>query len=164
MNEELEIKFKLNNSEFEDIRSKFNFSKAKKSIDTYYIMPNPDLYLRVRESDSSASFEYHEYIDEYLTNEWESKVTSPDTIKEILDKLNYQIDVVVEKKRQIADYRNLELVLDDITDLGQYLELEGRDRLTIEEVAKELNLKKESQVIGAGYPDLLRAKNTSRRK
>ncbi|MEI6267103.1 MAG: CYTH domain-containing protein [bacterium] len=157
MNEELEIKFKISNGQFESMHSKFDFSEVKKSTDTYYIMPDPNLYLRVRESKGGASFEYHEYVDEYLTKEWESGVTSPEIIKEILDKLHYQIDVVVEKKRQIAGYKNLEIVLDEITGLGQYLELEGKDRAIIDEVAIELGLKKENQIIGAGYPDLLRA-------
>jgi len=157
MNEELEIKFKLSGEEFESILSKFDFPEAKESTDTYYIMPDPDLYLRVRESSSGASFEYHEYVDEYLTKEWESGVDSPGIVKEILEKLHYQIDVIVEKKRQVAKYKDLELVLDNIVGLGQFLELEGRDRSIIDEVVIELGLKKENQILDAGYPDLLRA-------
>ena len=157
MNEELEIKFKLSKDEFISIQSRFDFSEVKKSTDTYYVMPDPGLYLRVRESKDEASFEYHEYINEYLTKEWESGVSSPEIVKEILDKLNYQIDVIVEKKRQVASYQGLELVLDDIKGLGQYLELEGHDESTIDKVVLELGLKKQNQVVGAGYPDLLRA-------
>ncbi len=156
MNEEIELKFKVAEQTAQEILAKYSFSEPKRTVDTYYQMDNPNHYLRIREVGDKCSLEYYEFVDEYLTKEWECGVDSAVIMKDILEKLNYKLDVVVDKGRQKAKKNEVEIVLDSIKDLGMFIELEGQNRASVDSLVTELGLDRDSQVKGAGYPDLLR--------
>lgn len=173
MNIELEMKFSINNHK--DFEAKvlalgFEFIKEKKQSDYYYSPAHKSFagtkkyYLRVRQQgDGSAIFAFHDVIDDLKTEELEVDVSDFVVFSEILKKLDCHLDCLVEKNRKIYRNDNFEITIDQVKDLGSFMELEYigsevSDSLVqqyFNELITKLGLNREDLVAGVGYPDLL---------
>lgn len=140
---EIEIKLPLKNRKevesFLDIHAEI-VSKNVFQKDTYYVPAHRDFFnkkypfefLRVRESTNSASINYkHAYPEnsekvEYR-DEFESNVGEAEAVKKIFHALNIEERVVVEKIRSTWIFERVEIVLDEVKDLGFFIELEAND-------------------------------------
>jgi adenylate cyclase class 2 len=141
MNEEVEIKVSLKNPK--EVEAKLNslakFIKEKKQVDEYFVPKHKDFfkerlvteYLRVRHEDGKDNLGYlfcHFDKDERLvkTDEYEVIVKDPDMASIILKKLDMVLKVTVTKQRKYFEYKDFEVLLDYIKELGFFLEVEAK--------------------------------------
>ncbi|WP_075063089.1 class IV adenylate cyclase [Ornatilinea apprima] len=76
--------------------------------------------------------------------EIEFEVSNFDNAKKFLEALGYHLDVMYEKNRTTYAIRNVLVVLDEMP-YGSFLEIEGPDAESIQQVARDLNLKWEAR-------------------
>ena len=138
-NKEIEVKFPLKNPE--DVISFLN-SKAKKEKendfqkDTYFTpihrnflsVKFPYEWLRLRESAKGLILNYKHFYPEDVKeidycDEFETKIDNP-IITKIFDSLNFKELVTVEKIQTIWIYKEVEIAIDDVKELGYFIELE----------------------------------------
>jgi adenylate cyclase, class 2 len=186
MNEEVEIQVVLKNPEYVEKRLKeiAQFIKAKNQKDEYFIPKHEDFfelaipveYLRVRHEDGKNELNYnflHLNADGSLlkTDEYEVKVGNPEMMSLILKKLDMENKVTVTKHRKTFQYKDFEVLLDYIEELGYFLEIEAKKHFgSIEETKKkcyellgEIGAEWEEMPIGLrGYPIMILAKRDGR--
>jgi len=174
---EIEVKFSLKN--IEQVISFLNKSAGEKvervvQIDTYFtpthknfLEPDyPFQWLRVRESGKDITLNYKHFYPENekdvdYCDEFETIVGSP-IIKKILERLDFRKLVEVKKERTIWKYKDVEISIDKIEELGAFIELEISTHFNDPKVAKAY-LYKLTKEIGAevgeedyrGYPFML---------
>lgn len=164
MNTEIELKFNVSNlseleSKIKDIGAEFKGEKSCK--DTYFIVPNnPEgrKYLRIRETNNKSELAYHYFESQSHTKEWETGITDPKTTLEILKQLEYKIDVIVNKNRKTYKYNYSEIVLDQVENLGEFIEIESSTLEEINKIATKIGLNADKAINDSGYPDLIRSK------
>lgn len=161
-NKEIELKYKIDNPKtIEERLSKLKakFVKEFRGIDSYFLVPentNGMKYLRVREKDGKSRLDYH-YVNSTLdTDEWETEIEDCETMKEILRKIGHTDDVIVDKMRKVYNYKNSEIVIDNVKGLGYFVEIESPSEKELFEIEKEMGFKKEMQIWDKGYPDMVR--------
>ena len=172
---EIEIKFPLNNPEdvkrFLDENGKL-VSREVFQKDTYFIPIHRDFlnvkypfeWLRLRESQRGFSVNYKHFHPENVRktdycDEFETKIENVEAIKKIFQSLNIKEAVVVEKIRTTWMFKEVEIVIDEVKDLGSYIELETtaqfenpQDGKTfLYEILKKLNAKVREEDL-RGYP------------
>jgi predicted adenylyl cyclase CyaB len=76
--------------------------------------------------------------------------------KEILQKIGHDIDVVVDKKRRVYIYGDSEIVIDEVVDLGNFIEIESPSISEVEKIEKLFGFKKSDRLDKCGYPDMIR--------
>lgn len=138
---EIELRFPLKNPE--EFINELN-SKAepdKKEIfqkDTYYVPAHrnfldnkwPYEWLRLRETSMGASLDYKYFHRENAEkaadycDEFQTKIESADALRKIFTNLNFKEVIIVEKSRSTWNYKDVEIAVDNIKDLGFYIELE----------------------------------------
>jgi predicted adenylyl cyclase CyaB len=116
-------------------------------------------YLRVRMKNKSVqgTLAYHEVVNDFETKEWEVAVDDAQMIIEILLNLGFKYDVIVIKQREKLIFENSEIVLDEVKDLGCFVEIESPNRVVFERLIEKLNIKNADIISGVGYPDLLKS-------
>jgi len=163
MNTEIERKYKI--TDYEQIKDKLlklgaKFVSKKESKDTYFVIPQEvknTRYLRIRSSnEKGGTLAYHEVLNDFETKEFEVEVSDNIATETIFKKLSFMVDVIVEKVREKFNFEDYEIVLDEVTNLGYFIELEATSIDKLESLAKKLELDKNTIISGAGYPDLLR--------
>ena len=70
-------------------------------------------------------------------DEFETKVDDPHVMEDILKNLNYQPQATVTKTRKSFTFKNYDLELDHIAELGSFLEVEIKEHDFSYEEAKE---------------------------
>ncbi|MFH1088747.1 MAG: class IV adenylate cyclase [Patescibacteria group bacterium] len=149
---EVELTFELNDPESAQAKIK-SVAEAKGEIyqkDTYYTPKHKNFveqkpisdWLRIRETDkgNEVNFKHWHNQDDVKAvscDEYETKVEDIEQVRKIFQKLEISELVVVEKKRTIYQYQDIEIVLDQITDLGWFIELEAKGEYRSIEDAKE---------------------------
>lgn len=139
---EIEIKFPLSSKEKTLRFLNENGIKLKSDIhqkDCYYLPLHRnflDTYpvverLRTRESVKWNSINYknrHIVNGENINtcDEYETKVESMEALKKILDALNFKQIICVEKNRNIRNYKWIEISVDEVDELGSFIELEAK--------------------------------------
>lgn len=118
---------------------KFNYEGLKETIDEYYYDPKRDTLkpdkenqlshcLRLRSKNDNYFITYKDDIFEdgkwLYSNEYETKVESIDIIKEIFEKLGLVKFIKIENKKETYTYDNYEIVIEDVKDLGIFMEVE----------------------------------------
>jgi adenylate cyclase class 2 len=168
---ELEIKYKVKEFSVEFIET-LGFIKSKKShqIDRYFIVNETfnekRTYLRLRQDvlKEKFSFDLHQIISDIATDEIEIALHSSDDFlktERILDILGYPFVCEVNKYRIVYKKDNINLVLDKVENLGNFIEIEmiGNETQNNEDillqVAQQLSLKDNDRVVKMGYPDLI---------
>jgi adenylate cyclase class 2 len=172
MNKEIESKFKIN--DFGEMREKViklgaESESVSNSEDIYFKIPQKvasTKYLRVRTKNKkpNGTLAYHEVQSDIETKEWETDISDVKITKELILKLGFLIDVVVKKERETFKICDVEIVLDKVEDLGNFIEIEAPDKGTLNDYVKKLEISKENIVSGLGYPDLLKQKYESNNK
>jgi adenylate cyclase, class 2 len=89
--------------------------------------------------------------------EIEVEVGSGDSAEGLLLAVGFEKKLVVEKKRQVWRLKECEIALDEVTMLGNFIEIEGPNEDKIADVQKILGLE-DSKHIKHGYSHLLRKK------
>jgi len=174
---EIELKFPLLNSE-ETINKLNSLAKPEKNgilqKDTYYNPPHKNFldkkpiseWLRLRESKKGNSINYKRWHNDSgnttSCDEHETLIDNLKEYREILTSLGFKEVIVVEKLRSTWSYKNTEIAIDMINDLGKFIEIEAKgefkDKKEAEKhlysVLNELNIEVGSQDF-EGYPLLL---------
>lgn len=134
------------------------------SEDIYFKVPQETestkyLRIRIKNTKINGTLAYHEVINDFETKEWETEIENAKIIQEIIQKLGFQLDIIVKKERETLDFNNCEVLLDSVRDLGDFIEIEAPSKVKFNKIVKELNLNEKNVISGAGYPDLLKRKN-----
>lgn len=139
-NKEIEIKFPLLNGKqttnFLDENTEI-ISKKVYQKDTYFTPIHRDFlnyqypyeWLRTRKSIKWDFINFKHFHPENTKesnycDEYETKVEDLKIIEKIFEELNIEKRVVVEKERDTWMYKWVEIVIDNVTDLGYFIELE----------------------------------------
>ena len=188
-NIEVELKFHLNTPV--QIIDKLNIIAKKDrdkeyQKDTYYDAPHKNFldadpvreWLRIREKiimggeegeNRVVNINYKDWHHtkterEVFCDEFQTIVQDSKIMREILKRLGFTELVVVEKKRSTWIYKDVEIAIDEVIDLGFYAELEFKGGLSVEKakehlytIAVEIGLRKGDQDF-KGYPHILMAK------
>ena len=85
--------------------------------------------MRLRESPKGKSITYKHFHPENVKitdycDEYESIVENIDAVKKIFEALDMKEVIVVEKYRKVWIYKEVEIAVDEVTDLGGFVELE----------------------------------------
>ncbi|MEK9156379.1 MAG: CYTH domain-containing protein [Patescibacteria group bacterium] len=96
--------------------------------------------------------------------EWKTGVASTTITQEILEKLGFKVDVIVTKKREKHENGNVEILVDEVDGLGNFVEVEAKNKESFSRIISQLNLKEENIISSAGYPDLLKRKDAAATK
>ena len=169
-NIEVELKFPLLNSE--DLIKKLNLitktgKQADFQQDTYYNASHRDFlakkpvseWLRLRESSKGFSLNYKNWhtdsnVKTTFCDEYETKVENIDAVEKILKCLDFKPLIVVDKKRSIWLYKNTEIAIDEVKELGFFLEIEAKGNFaTVEEAREQLYLILEEIEANVGEQD-----------
>lgn len=176
MNEEIEIKVGVENPDhaLSILNEKAEFISSKDQRDEYFVKENEDYfkeeptkkYLRVRFDDrNSIAFHYCHYDGSKLlkTDEYESEISNPEAVYEIFKLIGLIPKVTVVKHRKTFIYKDFEIVLDHVENLGYFVEVEAlkpqEAKETLEEcysVLEELEIKWQP-CPDMGYPDMVLA-------
>lgn len=175
---EIEIQVRIEDS---SLLEKFLLEKAeykgeKFQKDEYYSPAHRNFldkkpiaeWLRLRESKTNSLTykNWHQDKDgkSHYCDEYESDIEDIEQFRKIFAVLDLKPIVIVEKTRKIWDYKDYEISIDSVTDLGDFVEIEykGKDKsadpskITGEMIAflKEIGCKKIERNFG-GYPFLL---------
>lgn len=172
---ETEIKIKLTEGEYqkldEFLKENGRFINEINHIDTYYEPTYRRFYkkgekvsewLRIGERGNKNIINYKNWYDNYC-DEYEVEIDDVKNIKRIFKILNLEELIKVDKKRKTYMYKDkYEIALDNVKELGYYIEIEikkydkspEKDYKDLLELAEylELNLK---QMIKMGYPHII---------
>ena len=181
MNIEVEIKVKISN--FEEIKKKVSsigkLVKAIKQIDDYYVpcqrdffaqKPHPIEWLRIRTNPDKVVFEYDRSVnkkadgEQEYAEEYETEILNVDEFKKTLEFLDFKKVVTVEKQREYWMCGDIEVALDRIKGLGDFIEAEAKGDFKDVKEAKNaciqfienLGIEDVTNIqIKKGYPQLL---------
>lgn len=105
--------------------------------DEYFTPPHRDFlgvrpikeWLRIRDADGKYSFNYKNWHFDgegrgLYADEYETKVESVDTVRKILEKLDFKLIVIVNKNRKVWKYKDYEISVDSVKNLGDFVEIE----------------------------------------
>lgn len=155
-NIEIEVKLKIENVKplEELIEKEGEFIKEKHQIDVYYSPQHRDFlkvrpvdeWLRLRNSDGVASINYKNWHsnEEGIANhctEFESGISDFETLQSILEVLDFKKLITVDKLRRVWMYKDYEISLDTVKDLGSFVELEYKgesDDVDPKEIVEEM--------------------------
>jgi adenylate cyclase class 2 len=172
---EIELKFEIRDlnvqSQIMDfLHTNATLLKETHQKDTYFshkefleVLP-PIKRLRVRESDKGNSINRKDRkvvdgVNQNYCDEYETSIGDTETVTKILTALDIKPLVVVDKKRKVYQYQDIEISLDEVKDLGTFIELEASGefpsiaaaRETLYHLAEEFGLQKDWQEQEGGY-------------
>ncbi len=143
-NIEIEIQVSIEDSKplVDFLKANANFQSEKRQIDEYFSPAHRDFlavrpveeWLRLRNANGNYSLNYKKWnFDKegksHYCNEFETKVEDLENIKKIFSLLNFKPIVTVDKLRKIWTYKDYEVSIDSVKDLGDFVEIEyiGKD-------------------------------------
>ena len=92
---------------------------------SYEDMKIGDIFLRVRETSRGSYFTLKQAQKYKLDNrEEETEISDPESMKSALEIMGYTLAVKIFKTRRTATYSGLEISLDEVDDLGSFVEVE----------------------------------------
>ena len=181
MNVEVEIKIEIKN--FEEIKEKVatmgKLIKSIRQIDDYFIPSHKDFFaqkphsvewLRIRTNPDKVIFEYDKSInkkengEQECAEEYETEISNSEEFRKILNFLDFKKVITVDKQREYWDCGDLEIALDKIEGLGDFIEVEAKGNFVSTAEAKQACLKfleelgikdAETKQINKGYPVLI---------
>lgn len=146
---EIEIKFALKNPEetLAFLQTHGQFIKTSFQKDTYFLPSHQDYlaekpltkWLRIRESDKGNSINYKDWAmkegeTQNYCNEYEIQIDSVEDAQKIFGVLDINPLIVVQKERKLFMYKDIEVAIDKVDNLGRFIEFEAKwEFLSIEE-------------------------------
>ena len=134
--------------------------------DAYFVVGEQDgdghkEYVRVRKNriQGTATLDHYVVINEQSTKESQVLVDDAHKTIDVLEALGHDVRCVVKKDREIHEHDHVTIVIDHVSVLGTFVELqasakdEAHAATKLEKVAAQIGL--EDVVHGKGYPDLL---------
>jgi len=155
---ELEVKFWCDDVAYVDaqlVRLGFTEKKKLHQKDSYMLTgerkdpSGKGIFLRIREDGNGTSFDHHIRMSPIEIAEIEVNVDDPEKIKQIMTSLGLPVKHVVDKKRRVFKKDAINVVIDEVADLGTFVEIEtfGTTTDAVEQtllsLAKELGLARE---------------------
>jgi len=154
MNIEVEIKLKIEN--WQEIRKKVSslgkLVRSIKQIDEYYIPIHRDFFaqkpktiewMRVRKEPERTVFGYYRAIDHegdkdgWIDEEYETEISNPEDFKKILGFLDFKKVITINKEREYWDCGDIEISLDKIKELGNFIEVEAKKNFKNNDEARQ---------------------------
>ena len=170
---ELEMKFKVERNYVPILELQgFKKEKRKHQIDTYFIngeiIDGKKTWLRIREDKIKKTFscDLHRLNSPISTEEIEIVLNTHDDVNKmykIIETLGYSIKCIVDKERNVYKKGDIEISLDNVNGLGNFIEIEinGEENqenlIRLKKTAKQLGLSIAKQIKN-GYPNLLQEK------
>ncbi|MDH4203178.1 MAG: class IV adenylate cyclase [Phycisphaerae bacterium] len=168
MNHEIEAKIKV--AALEPVISELKelgaqFLHTMQQIDTYFmdthkLLHKNDCGLRIRrqtingKQSACITFKGAREKTKYKSRpEYETGIDNVEMMENIFEALGYHKRLVVEKKRSVWRLDACEVCLDELPDLGCFVEVEGADEETISSVLAKLNLQDQPH-ISKGYASM----------
>ena len=155
-NIEIEIQVNIENSKplIGFLEKNAQFKSEKHQIDEYFspkhrsfvaVRPIKE-WLRLRDSGGNYSINYKNWHfnkegKSHYCDEYESKVEDIKQVRKILEVLDFESIVKVDKLRKIWRYKDYEIAFDSVKNLGEFVEIEykGEDKdIDPEKVTKEM--------------------------
>ncbi|PIX02924.1 class IV adenylate cyclase [bacterium (Candidatus Gribaldobacteria) CG_4_8_14_3_um_filter_42_11] len=141
MPKDIEIEIQVNVEKIEPLleflTKSGQFVGEKHQVDEYFTPTHRDFlavrpaveWLRLRNSDGIFYFNYKNWhLDEqgksHYCDEYETKIDDTDQLKKILQVLNFQSLVKVDKSRKIYLYQDYEVAIDKVAGLSDFVEIE----------------------------------------
>ncbi len=137
MNIEVEIRAKVNNFDeikkaLEKIGADFVNSKkqidkifgAAKFLDSEHKIIEGGLSARIREVDGKRALEFKEIIREKGGIELSCEIPTIEMAEKMLKKLDFEEAFTIEKTRETYSYKDFEIALDNVEQLGSFIEIE----------------------------------------
>ena len=173
---EIEIQVKIENSDhlIEFLKKEAEFKKEKHQIDDYFTPCHKNFikekpvreWLRIRnEGDKSfinyKNWHYDENGRGNYCDEYETEIERPEQMEKILKSLDFKLLTTVDKLRKTWTYKDYEIDLDFVKDLGDFVEIEyigSNEAVDPKEITDEMiNFLKELQcgkieINYVGYP------------
>lgn len=175
---EVEILFKINEKKAQKLRGKLKdfFVGKTREIDTYFYPPHKEFLvsnngrenLRVRNTFKKNELTYKKVIYKKgkYSHSIEKNVNVSDTKKtiEILKSLGFRVHLIVNKERETFENQNFYITIDNVKNIGIFVEVEWKGHAENEEEAMKGCLEKASElglekVQDKGYLRLLEEKN-----
>ncbi|MCB9362905.1 class IV adenylate cyclase [Candidatus Woesearchaeota archaeon] len=176
MNQEIEIKAKIINMDQARavLEEKAEFVEEIYQKDEYFTPEQRDYfaevptkeYLRVRHQEGRSSIAYHfcHFREDNIleqSDEYETEVEDANILSSIFRRVGMVHKVTVTKRRRVYMHDDAEIVLDDVEELGHFIEVESklqgdakleRDRCI--EILNRLGID-HTLATTMGYPDML---------
>jgi predicted adenylyl cyclase CyaB len=154
-NVEVEIQVEIENVKplVDLMENKAKFLYEDHQIDQYYMPAHRDFtkldpmneWLRLRDSNGKYSITYKNWQrnkdkKSHHCDEYETTIGDIDQLKKILEVLNFSTVVIVDKQRKAYLYKDWEIALDKVKDLGDFIEIEykGKKIRSSEEIVAEM--------------------------
>lgn len=144
---EIEIKVQIENSENLKtfLKKEGEFTGEKHQVDEYFTPAHRDFtaprpaaeWLRIRTSTpGSVAYKRWHYDDQghsQYCDEFETEVSDPISLRKIFAALDIKPLITVDKTRRAWHYKDYEIALDSVIELGNFVEIEykGRDAATV---------------------------------
>jgi len=174
---EVEQKFHLlNHDELREKLQELGATKLRvqRQVDDYYNAPHRDFladgriseWLRLRDEDGKMSVTYKQWLPLHAEvkshcNEYESNLSDGEAMRKLFDALQFSKLITVDKKREEWQLDDVIVALDEVKDLGYFVEFEYHgDASTVEEAHAQIEkcITKLNAKLGdshTGYPHQL---------
>ena len=175
---EVEILFKINEKKAQELQEKLKdfFIEKIREIDTYFypshkeflVSDNGRENLRVRDTSQKNELTYKKVIYKKgkYSHSIEKNVNVSDARKaiEILETLGFRAHLIVNKERETFESQDFHITIDNVKNLGIFVEIEWKGHAENEKKAMRCCLEKASElglekVQDKGYLRLLEEKN-----
>jgi len=175
MSVETEVKLSINSPEIkkeiqEYLEKNCKYIGTYQQLDTYLVHPCKDFLtsdeaFRVRWENKKCFLTYKGPREKGLTKkriEIEVAVENCDRTLELLSRLGFREFVKIQKKREKYDCNNIVLLFDKVKDLGEFVEIEAKNRIGEEEIYRLIKeLKLEDSIVKETYLELLLKKTNT---
>ncbi len=153
---EIELQAQIEHSKplLEFLEKEAKFESENHQMDEYFTPAHRDFlnprlieeWFRLRDSSGKYSVNYKKWhLDKegkgLYADEYETKIENIKMMRKILESLNFKSIAVVDKKRKIWRYKDYEISIDSVKNLGDFVEIEyygKRDHADHKEIMDEM--------------------------
>jgi adenylate cyclase, class 2 len=165
----IEIKARCSKEQQNKIRDYLNSNNAKfigtdNQIDTYFKIPKGRLKIRKGDIENSLIYYNRENKKDSKESNIEMYNLSKDSYLENLIKEKCEVLVIVDKKREIYFKKNVKFHIDEVKDLGEFIEIEAISQdntVPIEKIKRQCQYYRslfnieDKDLISESYSDML---------